>query len=111
MYEYRAAVLRVIDADTIDVNIDLGFDTWRKERVRVAGIDAPELRDVNGQAAATFVRKLLPFGMPVTIQTEKPYPHDKYGRYLATIILDDARMLSELLISMGYAVPYHGGAR
>ena len=111
MFEYRAVVLRVLDGDTIDVNIDLGFDVWRRERVRLAGIDAPELRDASGRTAAAFVSDLMPFGNPITIQTEKPYPHDKYGRYLATVGLADGRSLNNMLIEAGLALPYFGGAR
>lgn len=106
MYNYMAKVTRVVDGDTIDVEIDLGFDIWHKVRLRLAHIDAYEKSTEIGKEAAAFLKALLE-GFFVEIYTEKT---DKYGRYLATVILNGVN-LNDQLISKGYAVPYEGGKR
>lgn len=111
MYEYRAVVLGVVDADTLDVNIDLGFDIWRKERVRLYGIDAPEKWTVAGKLAWATADRLIPAGDAVTVRTSKYRSEDKYGRYLAAVLMADGRSLSDVLIESGHGVPYFGGAR
>ena len=95
MYEYKCRILRVIDGDTVDVDIDLGFGIWRhRERVRLFGIDTPESRTRDlvekkfGLAAKKFVRDNLPIGSIQTLVTMK----DKKGksrRILATFKLED----------------------
>ncbi len=106
MFTYSAIVERVIDGDTIDVHIDLGFDIWHSVRLRLAGIDAPERFTEDGKIVTEYVRDILE-GQTVIITTTKT---DKYGRYLADVILDDTSV-SDILVKMGYAVPYDGGKR
>ena len=91
MFEYSAKVVRIIDGDTIEVNIDLGFSTIiHKEKVRLLGIDTPELRSkdpeekARAQEAKKFVQNLLPVGTDVIIRTQKD-KKGKYGRYLADV--------------------------
>lgn len=110
-YEYTAVVIFVKDGDSLRVNVDLGFDIWRKEDLRVFGIDAPETWTPEGKAAAAFVSALLPQGAAVRVSTTKYRGLDKFGRYLATVTLPDGRNLSDLLLAEGHAKPYFGGAR
>ena len=106
MFTYTAHVDRVVDGDTIDVSIDLGFDIWHKTRLRLAGIDTPEVKTDLGKVVKKYAIDTLE-GKIVVIQTTKP---DKYGRYLATIFLDD-KNFNELLIDNGYARAYDGGKK
>ena len=106
MFTYIAIVERVIDGDTVDVHIDLGFDIWHSVRLRLLGLDAPEMATPEGKAAKVFVRDALE-GETVTITTHKT---DKYGRYLAEIFQRD-QSFNKALIDLGFAVPYDGGKR
>lgn len=115
MYEYRCKVLRIVDGDTIDVDIDLGFGIWiHKERVRLAGIDTPEsrTRDLTekafGLAAKQFVKDIMPIGSQQIIKTQKDKT-GKFGRILGDFKLDNDVLLSQLMIERYYAVPYFGG--
>lgn len=113
MWEYKAKTVRVLDGDSIEVSIDLGFNIWFKEIVRLAGIDAPETRGPTknaGLAAKSFLEALLPAGTLVTLQTQKATVSEKYGRYLARVILDGLD-LSDHMIIMQHAKPYDGGQR
>lgn len=85
MYEYKATLLKVIDADTLDVNVDLGFGIWHQLRVRLFGIDCPERFTDQGKAATAFVEAWFADGLPITLQTFKDR-QEKYGRYLARVI-------------------------
>ena len=88
IYIYKASLIRVVDGDTVDLIIDLGFDTSRHERFRLYGIDAPELNTLAGKAAKTWLREAL---QPLeaiyvqTIQLETKTKRDKYGRFLAVL--------------------------
>jgi len=122
MYEYRATIVKIIDGDTVDVDIDLGFNVvLRDERVRVAGIDTPEsrTRDLEekkfGLAAKERVKELL--GKTCTLKTQINKSGEdmkgKFGRILGDFNVYDAKtdswkMLTQVLISEGHAVPYHG---
>lgn len=115
MYEYRCKVLRIVDGDTIDVDIDLGFGVWiHKERVRLAGIDTPEsrTRDLTekafGLAAKQFVKDMMPIGSQQIIKTQKDKT-GKFGRILGDFKLENDVLLSQLMIERYYAVPYFGG--
>ena len=95
IYEYKCIVRRIIDGDTFECDIDLGFSTvLQKEKVRLLGIDTPELRAKDlvekqrTQDAKTFVKNLLPPGTEVIIRTHKDST-GKYGRYLANVFLRD----------------------
>jgi|TARA_R110002060_G_scaffold15748_2_gene21988 micrococcal nuclease len=122
MYEYRATIVKIIDGDTVDVDIDLGFNVVLKdERVRVAGIDTPEsrTRDLEekkfGLAAKERVKELL--GKTCVLKTQINKSGEdmkgKFGRILGDFNVYDAKtdswkMLTQVLISEGHAVPYHG---
>lgn len=111
MYEYRAIIVSNYDADTLRLDIDLGFGNWTKSQpVRLYGIDAPELDTPAGKAARDYVKTLLPAGSKVVITTFKD-AKEKYGRYLAKITLTDGSDLATLLVIANHATPYFGGAR
>lgn len=103
MYEYRARLIRVVDGDTMDVDIDLGFGIHFQERIRLAGINTPETYGVKkdseeyqlGKQAALFVEDKLE-GKEFIIRTEKD-SKGKYGRYIAIIIVDDVNLNDELV--------------
>lgn len=111
MYEYKAKLLRVIDGDTIDCIIDLGFNVRIKERVRLKGIDTPEVRTKDleekerGFAAKNRVIELFKGVDEFTVITE--IRKGKYGRILGTITLPDRKIsLNEMLIKEGHAEVY-----
>jgi micrococcal nuclease len=117
MYEYRCKIIRVIDGDTVDVDIDLGFQVWiRGERVRIMGIDTPESRTsdktekVFGLASKARLKELL--HGEVILKTEVSKAGEdmkgKFGRILGDFILEDGRKATEVLIEEGHAVLYHG---
>ena len=91
IYIYKAELIRVVDGDTVDLIIDLGFDTSRRERFRLYGIDAPEMRTKAGKEAKAWLWEAL---QPLeaiyvqTIQLETKAKRDKYGRFLA-VLYDD----------------------
>lgn len=105
LYEYRADIRRVVDGDTVDADIDLGFNVWlRNERLRLYRIDAPETRGANKQAGIASAKALTEKikGKRVTICTVKDRK-GKYGRYLATVWLGDEN-INAWLVSNGLAV-------
>ena len=116
MYEYRVKqVLRVVDGDTIDVDIDLGFDISFTSRVRLAGIDTPESRTTDkkekalGLEVKQRLKDLLSKSSSVVIKTEKPDSTEKYGRVLGWLFIDGAeKSVNEALIADGYAWGYMG---
>lgn len=112
MYTYNAKVIRVIDGDTVVLNVDLGFRTWHESPFRLFGIDAPEINRVGleGENARDFLMAALPVGLSVTVKTEKSA--DKYGRWLATIWKGELEAsINTQMIEAGHAVFYDGGAR
>ena len=116
MYEYRCKVSRVIDGDTVDVDIDLGFGVWlHKERVRVLGIDTPESRTRDkeekkyGLAAKAFVKDFFKIG-DVILTTKKYDAKGKFGRILGDFKCN-GRTLSKVMIEMHHAVEYHGQSK
>ena len=109
LYHYRAVVQSVYDGDTCTVDIDLGLNVWvRKEKLRLYGINAPEMRGAEkeaGKKSRDFLRQQID-GKEIFIQTIKD-KKGKYGRYLANIWLEkdgDWININELLVSEGYAV-------
>ncbi|WP_205648925.1 thermonuclease family protein [Acuticoccus kandeliae] len=110
LYTYRATVTRVIDGDTVVADIDLGFHVWKHgERLRLYGIDTPEIRGETrqeGLRAAEALRELVE-GKDVLLCTVKDCA-DGFGRYLARIFVIDDKPFSvnAWLILNGYAVPY-----
>lgn len=103
MYKYKCTVVRWIDGDTLEVMIDLGFFVNIKQTIRLFGVNAPELRSKNLQEKALakkaldLVQSTCPVGTTVIAETTKPNPRDKYGRFLANLILPDKRSLNEIL--------------
>lgn len=116
MYEYNVKkVTKVVDGDTIDVDIDLGFNISFSQRVRLAGIDTPESRtkDLREKALGLEVKNKVKVSMEsakkVVIKTELPDSTEKYGRILGWVYLDDStKSLNEQLIEEGYAWGYMG---
>lgn len=113
MYEYRCKILRIVDGDTVDVDIDLGFGVWmHKERVRLLGIDTPESRTKDlvekqfGLASKQFVKDLMPIGSQQIIKTEKDKT-GKFGRILGDFLIDGKR-LTHLMVEANHAVVYNG---
>ena len=123
-YYFRATeIVKVLDGDTIDVLIDLGFDLFKKERVRIAGVDTPEkrTRDLEEKAlgidATNWLKKKLEDtiagdGDELTIRTELVGGTGKYGRLLGWLYInEDLISLNEQMITEGYAWSYDGGTK
>ena len=116
MYEYKVtSVDRVVDGDTIDITIDVGFGLYKKERVRLAGIDTPESRTRDkkekqyGLAAKIFLTGLLENCDDLIVRTEKD---GKYGRMLGWLRCNDKDMdINQTMIDEGYAWEYDGGTK
>jgi len=108
-YWYRAQVTRVVDADTLEVAVDVGFRLTATMPLRIAHVDAPESRTTQGKAATAFVAALLG-ALPASVLVHTFKPIDKYGRYLADVYAGDKSIAIELLRA-GLAVPYEGGAK
>ena len=122
-YNFRVTEInRVVDGDTIDVTIDLGFDLYKKERVRIAGVDTPEkrTRDLEekelGLDATNWMKENLEGAIDgddeLTIRTELKGGVGKYGRLLGWLYVGDEEIsLNELMIQEGYAWAYDGGTK
>ena len=122
-YNFRVTKInKVVDGDTIDVTIDLGFDLYKKERVRVAGIDTPEkrTRDLEEKAlgidATNWLKAKLAEAITgddeLTIRTELSGGIGKYGRLLGWLYIGDSELsLNEEMITEGYAWSYDGGTK
>ena len=116
MYEYRCKIRRVVDGDTVDIDIDLGFGVWlHKERVRIYGIDTPESRTRDkeekkyGLMAKEFVKQFVK-GDSIKLTTQKYDAKGKFGRILGDIIVDN-KSLSDTMIQEHHAVIYHGQSK
>ena len=116
MYEYKAEVLRVVDGDTVDCRIDLGFDTFVKKRVRLLGIDAPETRTRDleekalGFAASAGLKNLLASSSDIVVMTF--LDRGKFGRVLGVFLVGEERInANEYLVENGLAKVYDGGKR
>jgi micrococcal nuclease len=117
---YDGEILRIVDGDTIEVRLDLGCSTYRREKLRVYGINAPESRGATaaaGKAAKAFLEGLLPVGTHALVHTIKD-KDEKFGRLLANLFLPttetgvfDTITVSQRMIDAGHAVPYFGGKR
>jgi micrococcal nuclease len=118
--EYDVRLLKAVDGDTVDVDIDLGFNIWlRDERVRIMGIDTPESRTsdkvekVFGRAAKARLKELLTEG-GVLVTTEEKNGEDmrgKFGRILGDFKTPDGKLVTEVMIAEGHCVPYFGGSK
>ena len=114
MYEYNAKTLRVVDGDTVDAMIDLGFDTWKKVRIRMHGINAPEsrTRDLEekkrGLAAKARLTEILEDADNKFILVS--HGVGKFGRCLGDIRIDQ-KSVNLQLINEGHGTEYYGGKR
>ncbi|MBR19853.1 MAG: nuclease [Euryarchaeota archaeon] len=127
MYEYKSKILRVVDGDTVDVDIDLGFGVWmHKERVRMMGIDTPESRTRDkvekkfGLASKARLKELLPTGSIQILKTEIDKSGEdkkgKFGRILGDFHVyygpEDRQLgCTKILIKEGHGVEYHGQSK
>ena len=122
MYEYNCKIVRVVDGDTVDVDIDLGFGMWmHKERIRLYGIDTPESRTRDlvekkfGYLAKDMVESFLPVGSIQTLVTVQD-KSGKFGRILGKFKIYDGKedrqtTINEWMIENHYAVAYHGQSK
>jgi micrococcal nuclease len=122
-YNFRVTeIVKVVDGDTIDVIIDLGFDLYKKERVRVAGVDTPEKRTRNleekelGIDATNWLKDQLESAIDgeddLVIRTEIDGGFGKYGRLLGWLYIgEDTESINERMIVEGYAWSYDGGTK
>jgi len=120
MYEYKVKIIKIIDGDTVDVDIDLGFGVWlRNERVRLYGIDTPESRTRDkvekryGLYAKNYLKERL--GKTSTLRTQKD-GKGKFGRILGSFIVYDSttdsyRSVNDMMIEQHIAVAYHGQSK
>jgi micrococcal nuclease len=116
MYEYRIKkVTNVVDGDTIDVEIDLGFSVSYAQRLRLAGIDTPESRTTDkaekalGLEAKEYLKGKIKDAKDVIVKTEKPDSSEKYGRILGWVYVDGSnKSINEQMIEDGHAWGYMG---
>ena len=116
MYEYACKVESVVDGDTIDVVLDLGFDILYKSRVRLYGIDTPESRTRNkdekarGKMAAAFLEDAINNGKRVVIQTKLKDSRGKFGRVLGDVVVDGIN-INQSMIDNYHAAAYFGQSK
>ena len=118
-YIYRIkSVTKVIDGDTIDADIDLGFDISLTKRIRLAGIDTPESRTTNvkekvmGLESKEWLKKILDGAKDILIKTELPDSTEKYGRIIGHLFINGQETsLNNQMIAEGYALAYDGGTK
>ena len=115
MYEYECKISRVVDGDTVDVDIDLGFGTWRcGERIRLYGVDTPECRTRDKQEKAAgllakkFVQDALHVGGTYKLETREK---GKFGRFLGVIKIAGDLTINTALVTEHLAVPYMGQSK
>ena len=129
MFEYNCKIVRVVDGDTVDVDIDLGFDVWlKKQRIRLYGVDTPQsrTRDLEekkyGFAAKAFVEKHIPVGSKQILRTKLDDARGKFGRILGEFVkeIDSSTIeghttstttVNQMLIDTHNAVAYHGQSK
>ena len=119
MYEYKCKIIKVVDGDTVDVDLDLGFGVWlRNERVRIMGIDTPESRTsdkvekVFGLAAKARLISLL--GADAILETQVHKGENmkgKFGRVLGNFVSINGEKCAAVLVREGHAVAYQGGSK
>jgi micrococcal nuclease len=116
MYQYKCKINKVLDGDTVDIDLDLGFNIILvNQRVRMAGVDTPESRTANkeekvrGLLSKKKLAEKLPVGSWQVIETQKSDNNDdKFGRILGVFLLEDGTRVNDWLIKNNYAVPYKG---
>ena len=118
-YIYRIRTIsKVVDGDTIDADIDLGFDISLSKRIRLAGIDTPESRTTNikekamGLESKEWLKKTLEGAKDILIKTELPDSTEKYGRIIGHLFINGQETsLNNQMITSGYALSYDGGTK
>ena len=116
MYEYKCEVTRVVDGDTIDCVLDLGFSILHKCRVRLYGIDTPESRTrdldekARGKLASKFLEDSINNGKQVILRSELKDSKGKYGRVLGSVVVDDLD-INQALVTQNLAVKYFGQSK
>lgn len=116
MYQYKCRINKVLDGDTVEIDLDLGFNTTlANQKVRLMGIDTPESRTTNkeekvrGALSKKKLQEKLPVGSWATITTHRNDNNDdKFGRILGEFVLEDGTNLNKWMIENNYAVPYMG---
>lgn len=103
LYTYRATVVRWVDGDTVDLDVDLGFHLHTHDRFRLLGVDTPERGREGYDEATAFAEGMAPVGSEVTVTTTKT---DSFGRYLARIMNHQHRDISHHLIQSGHGRIY-----
>jgi len=116
-YKYNVKIKKVVDGDTVDIDIDLGFGVWlHKERVRIMGIDTPESRTRDkveklfGLAAKEALKSLLPIGSMQVLVIGEYDAKGKFGRILGDFVIGDS-WVTDILIEQGHCVAYFGGSK
>jgi micrococcal nuclease len=118
-YVYRIrSVHKVVDGDTIDADIDLGFDISLTKRIRLAGIDTPESRTIDayekklGLEVKEWLKHRLEFAKDILIKTELPDSTEKYGRIIGHLFINGEEIsINNQMITEGYAWEYDGGTK
>ena len=116
MYEYKCEVTRVVDGDTIDCVLDLGFSILHKCRVRLYGIDTPESRTrdldekARGKLASKFLQDSIDNGKEIVLRSELKDSKGKYGRVLGSIVVDDLD-INKAMVANNLAIEYYGQSK
>lgn len=116
MYQYKAKILKILDGDTVEIDLDLGFNiTLAAQKVRLSGIDTPESRTTDteekprGLLSKKKLQEKLPVGSYLTIETLRADSNDdKFGRILGIFIAQDGTNINQWMIANNYAVSYLG---
>jgi micrococcal nuclease len=117
MYEYKCVITRIVDGDTVDVDIDLGFSVWlKKQRIRLYGVDTPESRTsdkiekIYGRKAKAFVQERLPLNSHQILRTKLDDSRGKFGRILGEFVCGESTV-NQLLIDTHNGVEYFGQSK
>jgi len=116
VYEYKCEVTRVVDGDTVDCVLDLGFSILHKCRVRLYGIDTPESRTrdldekARGKLASKFLQDSIDNGKDIVLRSELKDSKGKYGRVLGSIVVDDLD-INKAMVANNLAVKYYGQSK
>lgn len=105
MYTYKVEILQIIDGDTLDAKVDLGFKIFLKMRFRLTGINAPEMKTPEGFKSRARLLQLLPIGSLNVVQSNKD-KQEKFGRYLGIFYDTEDHNVNDRMVLEGFAVPY-----
>jgi micrococcal nuclease len=111
MYEYQATIIRIVDGDTFDADVDLGFHTISRQRFRIRGYSAPEMSGLEremGSKAKEKLAEVLPLHSVIRLASAKT---EKFGRWLADVTLEGGGALALYLIKEGYGLPWDGSGK